>query len=461
MNLIKIAHLFIKKYAFNKQEISRIIYDYYSDFLKGFNSKDYQKWKDQVNIDASKYKKIFKDDVITIASVDKTKVLYIYKIEDLKLINKLSKNNYLESEGFIKGTLNIPNLYWREYSVPNIYEKEYQGYEFLKDAISYLFPGDDVTLNSRFKSFVKANKIRIDNMLPMIEIRPPKYLGGGMSGAAYQISKDKILKIFTGDWVYNSLKKSQDSLYKNDIQAPEEPMIYDLGLIGKMFSIPVYFVIMEKFKTNMKKSDLNTFDSILKYFSRKIEELAASYGEISNLKESELDDFTKELKNSLGNKSINAYQDLVTKYKLRSNIDHLLKTMVLKYATEREDLHAGNIGISNRGKPIFFDSAYFGEPKKRIVLLKKELNKVFKIKEVNNEIDEIKQAVSKLLKEDDVSLIKLMNKGFIDYDVIVDGVNYNGLEFYRLYNVIRYIAEKYRVDLIASSKAGIRKNNNS
>jgi len=428
MYLFKIAEQIELK--LNKRILSTI----FNRFSK--NNKFKKDWIDQASISLkNKYSKY---------SMGANSILFKNESSNLLVQNFpiKSDNNIVLSEGFIKGNKSIDNLYYKEFIILKT-DSSYSGYEFLRDAISRIIKEDN-EFEGRFKKFIKENKVRLDRITSMIEVRPPKYLGGGADGVAYLISKDKILKLYTNSFAYEKTLDSYNNLYENNIDSTEEPMIYDIGILGKFYGINIYFTILEKFKTI--KVDGDIIDNLTKRAKDMFEEYVSIYG-LPEKNEKNVEEITYELYNGFTAEEVQDYNNFAKNNKTKTKFRDFVKILVLKILSEKVDLHSGNLGISNRKKVVYFDPAYGHDYILSALLLRKEFKKIIKSNSNHPEMIKIKNIINEFLKLSNEKLAIMLKNNKISLSINYDGDDLLDSDFRDFYNRIKLNVYSFNLHL--------------
>lgn len=201
-----------------------------------------------------------------------------------------------------------------------------------------------------------------------------EYLGAGQDGVAFKINETMVLKIFSRIQPYQAVCDAMKRLYESPLLARTEANIYDAGVIGKVpvADIILYYYIIEYMHPVNQPNSMNG-----NFFERMLDEIdllfraeyMSSYyqymGDIdnpvfANALRNKINVDAKEIAFKLENickKYINYFNK--TYPNLRKNwFKNLAAEIIHKIITGREDLHAGNIGITGYGDFRFFDPAY-------------------------------------------------------------------------------------------------------
>jgi len=214
------------------------------------------------------------------------------------------------------------------------------------------------------------NKEKIDSIRRLIQMQP-EYLGGGVDGEAYKINNSMVLKIFVNNFAYIKAKESQDLLFKNPNLAGTEAMIYDVGEF-KNDIYPIYYYIIELFKIPKDRDNLD-------YVIRNIESTISfiEWRSKFEIKKIRLEYYNKEITESDFKNKLKLFTELVYRQLMQSNpfisrmkimqkeeglskdwLKRIIKEVIFKKITERNDLHSGNLGVNQRGHLRYFDPAF-------------------------------------------------------------------------------------------------------
>lgn len=300
---------------------------------------------------------------------------------DLKIQDEIKFD--IKKDGFLKGYKNIPNLF--------IFVAEESGFDkepitknlahlgFMETAL-YLI-GENLNMNKNdindyISKFINENKSKIEHFLSSCAY-PPKYLGAGDDGVAFDISPALVLKISFDQFAFSKAKESFDRLHKNPELGKNEAMIYDLGVLGKFGSNEIYYIILEKMTTlnnTMREYLLPIIGMIGQYVKQHKDQLDILRKEVNN-PERHIDIKTalETAANSLGEFIKNSYSNQIENIESAEDLNpewvkSLCEEIIFKYITGRGDLHLGNIGLTNYGKFVYFDPSHsYWEKNKDVV----------------------------------------------------------------------------------------------
>lgn len=209
----------------------------------------------------------------------------------------------------------------------------------------------------------------------------PKYLGAGKLGVAYQID-NKVIKFFWGIEEFKILTASWNAQKTGNVLSKYDIRIFDIGELND--DLYTYYIIIEKVnaiksipdlfikpdKTHGDVMDHWLFDPIeIRIKNHKIyKELKKLTGGLDiNDKWTTLEwhiidlahirnDVWLEIQEILGEKEYTPLLKWISTKKIKSNwLDYLIMGMIIKYLTNRSDLHHHNSGIL-RGYIVFFDT---------------------------------------------------------------------------------------------------------
>jgi hypothetical protein len=246
--------------------------------------------------------------------------------------------------------------------------------DWLMTALSSLFGrGKYGAFLQEVGEFVKENRTKIDKIRRHFEVSNPTVLGQGADGVAFAISSHLVLKIFRNKNAFNHAVMAMDRLHKNPELAKTEAMIYDAGELGTFENQIVYYYVIEKMVplSNMDSNVYSSLETLIDQMRstilndrgshwRKFKEYVGNPDKHSELKQ--------EIKNGaqrLVHDMKRHYGRHITKIednlqdKLKSNwLESLAEELIVKYLTNRTDLHMGNIGFTGYGDFRFFDPVY-------------------------------------------------------------------------------------------------------
>jgi len=284
----------------------------------------------------------------------------------------------VSEQSILKGFGNIPNLYLFKGSykeVFNVLPPNVAHEGWLADAIVYMGIGFN---NDSFNEFVIKNKEKINNIRRSFEYTP-KELGGGADGLAFDIGKDRVLKIFREKTGYQAAIDAINRLHSQPLLSKTEAMIDDAGeLIGYPINVRggklqknIYFYIIEKM-TPVKSVNNKVVDSI-----RFIYNMASGQFDKNALLElkallknplyhEKLMFLVKEMAEKISKRldlKHNFSFDISTIEaafpQLRDNwITNYIEEIIMKIITDRTDLHMGNLGITSYGELRYYDPVY-------------------------------------------------------------------------------------------------------
>jgi len=278
----------------------------------------------------------------------------------------------INKEGFLKGYKNIPNLYIFIAIDSNFKEepgtKEDFKYKFLDPFFKEISAGklNEHELKQEKDLFIQNNKSNLDKIISSFASYP-KLLGMGADGAAYSISPTLVFKIFQDQFSYLKAKESFERLHKNPEFGKNEAMIYDIGIIGQFNNKTLYYYIIEKMETlntTMKEylipivGAIGTYirknKDIFKEIKEKLYDPKNNYSvktyidfESDKIKDYIIENYSDQIE------TIESAEDLHPDW-----VKNLAEEILFKHFTDRNDLHLGNLGITNYGKFIYFDPSH-------------------------------------------------------------------------------------------------------
>ncbi len=307
-------------------------------------------------------------------------ILSIDKLNLPLLMNKINFNPgvTINEESILSKTNNIPKLYLYKFELEKKkiqdFENKNTRFKYLTDFLRiygriYLFKPEKMILD------ILDNKSRIEQMEKMFDYIP-KQLGSGDSGIAYDIGKNKVLKLFKDQHIYDKAMEAMERLHKQPEIADTEAMIYDAAWLGKFHGISVYYYIMEKLVPADKEFDLDELLTEIIFFMQKkinfadkkkfnalrdkFDQILTSSGNFTELVK-EIREIVLDLKAQLKqNKEMkHKIQKASKQFGLDQNwLEGFLKEIIMKFLTRRTDLHVGNLGITKHRKLRYFDPAH-------------------------------------------------------------------------------------------------------
>lgn len=351
---------------------------------KDISIENVQKWLEYNNI--QNFKNLFW------AHINFKYNLLINSKENIHMIISLNKINLplimnaikfnpgvtVKEEKLLNKKENIPNLYLYIFELENkriedLNKKNDYRFKYLIDFIES-YGLSLYTTETQLNDSINYNKQNIENMEKLFNYAP-KELGRGDSGIAYDIGKNKVLKLFKDLHIYNKALEAMERLHKQPKLADTEAMIYDAGYLGKFVDIYVYYYIMEKLEPANQDLDIDQLiTDIIFYMQEQINFSKSKYFSYLKLRFNEIiksndtfDDIIAEINNisvlisiKLKNdKKFNNIEIITEKYNLNNNwLNLFIKEIIMKYLTGRTDLHIGNLGITKNRKLRYFDPAH-------------------------------------------------------------------------------------------------------
>lgn len=244
------------------------------------------------------------------------------------------------------------------------------------DTFNTKYEGISTTMMNQF---VESNIAKINRLRSFFGKSRPVCLGSGADGIVYDIGNGLIAKFLTDTFTIRKSREAMERLHKPTSISKTEAMIHEIDSIGKTpgSEAPVFYIIMEKMNPvyEFRGRDPGLYWSLFKvtgFIKRKIEDLFH--------KEVWLNDRDRRaevLKTELHQKIVEITQDCKSHPELQeviANINECIKDEYLnlrsdwlerfveevfdKVATERGDLHMGNLGITGYGTLCFYDPAH-------------------------------------------------------------------------------------------------------
>jgi len=310
---------------------------------------------------------------------------------------KLLKTDRWEPVAFLMGIGNMPPMkVYKEktkgYGIPlEYFTKEIGHYGFLVTVLHKLLEFSGEELPYVTKQFIDQNSEKLAKIRSQLQTEP-RELGAGIDGLAFSIGPHRVLKFFKSKYAYDSAMNAVHRLFKTPESAGTEAMIYDYGELPVYGNIQIYYYIIEKMAPLDKvmnnsllsdllnvimsnaysKSQLNIWKDKLQdpkninLVSQEIKIRAKMVEDkIRSSQSSVIERLEKEIPN-VENKAAEFFPQDVAKleaagksFKINHNwLYKLIEEMLWKYATGRNDLHGGNIGVTSFGDFRFFDPAY-------------------------------------------------------------------------------------------------------
>lgn len=297
----------------------------------------------------------------------------------LSLNSKLPDNIDIRKSYYLKSDGVIPNLFLfigTDLSKRFNVTKEMAHEKWLLEALSKLFEANiDNKLLKDAQQFIIKNKTKINEFRKHFTGNP-SVVGEGADGVVLVLNPSLILKLFKSHFAYNSSLKAIERLHKNTPGAKTEAMIYDAGTLGEFWDTNIYYYLMEKMTpvANLSLPDpiRDKLENIILILERKISRLDLSKLKVLFEDTSNPDIFNYELISyisSIESAFKNNYDDYLdindfikmkpSSLSLRESwLSSLIEELLMKYITDRVDLHLGNIGVTGYGELRYFDPAY-------------------------------------------------------------------------------------------------------
>ncbi len=249
-------------------------------------------------------------------------------------------------------------------------------WEAFQKGMYHFHPGDPRKI-AIVSDFVNDNKEKINSLRKWFT-KTPEFLGAGVDGSAFDVG-NYVLKIFSSASAYKAAMEAWTRLHKNPDLAKTEAMIYDVGQLGECAGNMIYYYVMEKMSpVRDSKFDSSIsrelrplirgiayklmHNSYLKKFKKNmpLKDDAVIKKEVSQISTVISDSF----KNDYHVEAINEWDPSLKPTWLPT----LVEEIAMKFLTNRNDLHTGNIGVTNNGEFRYFDPAYGEGEKSKIHL---------------------------------------------------------------------------------------------
>jgi hypothetical protein len=288
------------------------------------------------------------------------------------------------SMSLLKGVGAIPTLYLytmkeHEYKPKDIdYPKELGHYSFIMQAFLEMFPWLKTESNTEYKNnileFVETNKAKIDRLRRQFDYEPT-YMSSGSSGSTFAVGQHRILKLFKDHSEYQAAQAAMGRVFKGHGMGKTEAYIDDAGMLGTFYDNIVYYYIQERMVAlnALFADDMDTGGymgeilwDIKELFQKNkpiLERLRKMVNHPRALDAVRMiaNRMADKVKSTSGQKIEHIGNAMNERVGIRKDwLNVLIEDMITKYITGRTDLHAGNLGISNRGggSVIYFDSAF-------------------------------------------------------------------------------------------------------
>jgi hypothetical protein len=287
------------------------------------------------------------------------------------------ENYKLKERKLIKGIGKIPDLYY--YSVKNV-EVSFENFEaFGKEALNNYFivevlksfPSFRGKNNRDYNQFIIDNISKINNLKSMFKERPT-FLGRQTDSTVFTMSDDLVIKFFINKYLYDKMKESYDFLFEQPAMGKEELPIYDIGQLGIFNDTPIYYLIMKKVKI-IPRHERHYFETIANNVVYEINDNKDYYTYLTELcREKKYNRAMQEIEKASIDIAENIREDqdpniikaLIYFKKLGLTekwLEKFIKHFLSKVITEKYDLHAGNIGITQQKELQYFDPAWEGQ----------------------------------------------------------------------------------------------------
>jgi len=270
--------------------------------------------------------------------------------------------------------LQIGNLIKRESPLPKQLAADDWLYQGIKNVLRSRLNIDD------FAKFVATNKSTIDKIRRTFEKSVPTYLGGGQDGVAYDTGS-RILKIFKDESAYSAARNAFNRLHTNPGLAKTEAMIYDVGVLGKYgeetddpwSGYMLYYYIIEKMKTieSIGKKAGMPIQELLKFITKELgKQDKSKWRQLKRMSSNpDKSEYVRDQVRRIAENIIEGMHE--ARYgEIIKNVDRVVpglkedwlelyvEEVIMKYLTDRHDLHMGNLGVTNYGELRYFDPAY-------------------------------------------------------------------------------------------------------
>jgi hypothetical protein len=277
----------------------------------------------------------------------------------------------LNKSYFVKGTNEIPNLNLvildidDTLDIDKLPDIELSQNGFIYEAIwNWNYP-DALDVAKNFNESYRSN---IDKLRHYFEYNPI-LLGSGSDGVAFDIGKNKVLKIFKDISAFNAAKEAVRRLHLYPELARTEAMIYDVGILGEIYGYKIYFYIIQKMQS-INDNSYDDLDNVLVNIVENVNKLKSTLKHIKNelkINDSKIRNNLKQvlepiidlISNNVNSNLPDQLTSIDSNNELADNwLELLIEEIIMKYLTSRTDLHIGNLGITNNGELRYFDPAF-------------------------------------------------------------------------------------------------------
>jgi len=341
----------------------------FENFLKSYNS-DYSFFNNQ-NWYADDYWGNDDPEVIEqLLTNENNSFIVSFNINDfifaITNINQCPFNKKIKESIFFKGNGKVPDFWlWKLYAnkqtqndnkdIVNLKIDSFNIF-IIYECFKGLYLIDDKSKNDleQLYNYINQNKSKLDRIMLQAETFRPKMLGAGADGVAFEIAKDKVLKIFTNKFAYEKSLEAINNLYQNPQISKTEAMLYDVGEFPPFKGKKLYYYIIEKFETSrVIDIDDDVYDITTMLKSNKYKELKEMFeNKQYDLLNQLIKDVAKEIANKIQIRGLDSFK-LNNDWK-----ETFVEEVIMKYISGRTDLHSQNVGVTNNGYLRFFDPAY-------------------------------------------------------------------------------------------------------
>lgn len=366
---------------------------------KEISSTDYEQWKNTnknlLNNLTNRSWFDFNPNSIAFSQDSVNKWVITQNVKELKDYYEdpeISEDFDIKQSSLLQGYGSIPILYLVRGTLEAsfiISEPEQESSElahnfFIVQALKLFF--EDIT-TQEINQFLLDNKPTIDKLKSGFQ-QIPSMLGKGADGIVFSIGPNLVLKIFRTKLGYDKAREAQERLWKNPRAARTEAMIYDAGVLGSIRENPLYYYLIQKMKPvrELSPSDKDvsqaevTITRIIKLVSEFFVDneadvfspLKAAFKKNPNMQQlnrtikSIAKNLSLEIVDYLGASDIEEVSDTIKeKFSIELKEDWLFRfveEIIIKYLTDRADLHIGNVGTTSDGYLRYFDPAHPAMP---------------------------------------------------------------------------------------------------
>lgn len=229
----------------------------------------------------------------------------------------------------------------------------------------------NLMLEDGLVEFLLDNEEVLDKIVKSHGGDTPEYLGSGVEGSAWELGDGTVLKIFKGEptWEYEERMKE---IYSKKPQASHEIMIHEKGKFktrkgGYAREIPISWVVVEKTIPILSESDWPNTSNLTKIVQA-VDNITGRYEDtlIEIIEQRGNDEAFEFAKAVLKPQVLERIERFYYSEYIRATreedladdwLDNFIDQIFYQHAHQREDTHAGNVGIRpSTGYLVFYDA---------------------------------------------------------------------------------------------------------